>query len=91
MLGIYVWGQASRAADTSIPARWWDMSSRERRYIRSRVRRSRYWRRDRHSTSQQTVIANFGNASQVEPMTFIAFYLKDGEQDLIRMLDGESS
>jgi quercetin dioxygenase-like cupin family protein len=33
------------------------------------------------------VIANFGNASQSEPMTFVAFYLLDGEQDLIRMLD----
>ncbi|HEY2038452.1 MAG TPA: cupin domain-containing protein [Edaphobacter sp.] len=37
------------------------------------------------------VIANFGNASSTEPMTFVAFYLKDGEQDLIRMLDGKSS
>ncbi|QNI31363.1 cupin domain-containing protein [Alloacidobacterium dinghuense] len=33
------------------------------------------------------VIANFGNASDSEPMTFIAFYLLDGEQELIRMLD----
>lgn len=37
------------------------------------------------------VIANFGNASSTEPMTFVAFYLKNGEQDLIRMLDGKSS
>jgi quercetin dioxygenase-like cupin family protein len=34
-----------------------------------------------------TIIANFGNASDREPMTFVAFYLLDGEQDLIRMLN----
>jgi quercetin dioxygenase-like cupin family protein len=33
------------------------------------------------------VIANFGNASHSEPMTFVAFYLLDSEQELIRMLD----
>lgn len=33
------------------------------------------------------IIANFGNASDSEPMTFIAYYLLDGEQELIRMLD----
>jgi quercetin dioxygenase-like cupin family protein len=33
------------------------------------------------------VIVNFGNASDSEPMTFVAFYLLDGEQELIRMLD----
>jgi quercetin dioxygenase-like cupin family protein len=33
------------------------------------------------------VIANFGNASDSEPMTFVAYYLLDGEQELIRMLD----
>jgi quercetin dioxygenase-like cupin family protein len=32
------------------------------------------------------VIANFGNASDEEPMIFVAFYLLDGEQELIRML-----
>ena len=32
------------------------------------------------------VIADFGNASDIEPMTFVAFYLLDGEQDLITML-----
>ena len=32
------------------------------------------------------VIANFGNASNSEPMTFIAFYLLDGNQELIQML-----
>jgi quercetin dioxygenase-like cupin family protein len=32
------------------------------------------------------VIANFGNASQIEPMTFVAFYLLDGDQELIQML-----
>jgi hypothetical protein len=32
-------------------------------------------------------IANFGNASDSEPMTFVAFYLLDGEQELIRMLN----
>jgi quercetin dioxygenase-like cupin family protein len=34
-----------------------------------------------------TVIANFGNASETEAMTFVAFYLLDGEQELIRMLN----
>lgn len=32
------------------------------------------------------IVANFGNASETEPMTFIAFYLLNGEQDLIQML-----
>jgi quercetin dioxygenase-like cupin family protein len=32
------------------------------------------------------VIADFGNASDITPMTFIAFYLLDGEQELITML-----
>jgi quercetin dioxygenase-like cupin family protein len=34
-----------------------------------------------------TVIANFGNASASDPMTFIAFYLLDGDQELIKMLN----
>jgi quercetin dioxygenase-like cupin family protein len=34
-----------------------------------------------------TVIAEFGNASDTEPMKFIAFYLLDGEQELITMLE----
>ena len=34
-----------------------------------------------------TVIANFGNASNSVPMTFVAFYLLDGDQELITMLD----
>jgi quercetin dioxygenase-like cupin family protein len=34
-----------------------------------------------------TVIAEFGNASGTEPMKFIAFYLLDGEQELITMLE----
>jgi quercetin dioxygenase-like cupin family protein len=34
-----------------------------------------------------TAIANFGNASNLEVMTFLAFYLLSGEQELIRMLD----
>jgi quercetin dioxygenase-like cupin family protein len=33
-----------------------------------------------------SVIANFGNASDTEAMVFVAFYLLDGEQELIRML-----
>jgi quercetin dioxygenase-like cupin family protein len=33
------------------------------------------------------VIANFGNASDTEAMVFVAFYLLDGEQELIRMLN----
>jgi quercetin dioxygenase-like cupin family protein len=32
------------------------------------------------------VIAAFNNESQSDPMTFIAFYLLDGEQELIEML-----
>jgi quercetin dioxygenase-like cupin family protein len=35
----------------------------------------------------ETVIARFDNASGVEPMTFVAFYLLDGEQELIKILD----
>jgi quercetin dioxygenase-like cupin family protein len=34
-----------------------------------------------------TVIAKFDNASNSEPMTFIACYLLSGEQDLIHMLE----
>jgi quercetin dioxygenase-like cupin family protein len=34
-----------------------------------------------------TVIANFGNASETESMQFVAFYLLDGEQELIEMLE----
>jgi quercetin dioxygenase-like cupin family protein len=33
------------------------------------------------------VMANFGNASESEPMTFIAFHLLDGEQELVEMLN----
>src|ERR1700752_2846750 len=33
------------------------------------------------------IIANFGNASASEPMTFVAFYLLNGDQELIQMLD----
>jgi quercetin dioxygenase-like cupin family protein len=32
------------------------------------------------------IIAEFGNASESEPMTFIAFYLLNGDQELIHML-----
>jgi len=35
----------------------------------------------------ETVIAEFGNASDVTPMTFIAFYLLDGDQELITLLN----
>jgi quercetin dioxygenase-like cupin family protein len=35
------------------------------------------------------VIADFGNASDTTPMTFIAFYLLDGDQELITMLDSQ--
>lgn len=34
-----------------------------------------------------TVIAEFSNASNTEPLTFIAFYLLDGEQELITILE----
>ncbi len=33
-----------------------------------------------------TIIAHFSNASASEPMTFVAVYLLDGEQELIQML-----
>jgi hypothetical protein len=33
------------------------------------------------------VIADFSNASDLEPLIFAAFCLKDGDQDLITMLD----
>ncbi|ODU55184.1 MAG: hypothetical protein BGO25_13330 [Acidobacteriales bacterium 59-55] len=35
------------------------------------------------------VIARFDNASATEPMKFIAYYLLNGEQELIRMLPQE--
>ena len=35
----------------------------------------------------KTVIADFSNASQSEPMTFVAIYLLDGDQELIEMLE----
>jgi quercetin dioxygenase-like cupin family protein len=34
-----------------------------------------------------TVIAKFDNASDRDPLVFVAFYLLDGNQELIRMLD----
>lgn len=34
-----------------------------------------------------TVIEHFDNASNTEPMTFVAFYLLDGEQELINMIE----
>ena len=34
----------------------------------------------------ETIIANFGNASQSGSLTFVAFYLLDGDHELIRML-----
>src|SRR5450755_792021 len=37
----------------------------------------------------ETVIANFGNASNAESMQFVAFYLLDGQQELIRMLEAK--
>jgi quercetin dioxygenase-like cupin family protein len=36
-----------------------------------------------------TVIASFDNASESEPMTFVAFYLLDGQDELIQMLDNK--
>lgn len=35
----------------------------------------------------KAVIADFSNASESKPMTFVAFYLLDGEQELIQMLE----
>jgi quercetin dioxygenase-like cupin family protein len=35
------------------------------------------------------VIASFRNASRSDPMTFVAFYLLDGEQELIKMLESD--
>ncbi len=34
-----------------------------------------------------TVIENFGNASDCDPLIFVAFYLLDGERELIRILE----
>lgn len=36
------------------------------------------------------VVARFGNASNSEAITLVAFYLLDGDQELIRMLDESS-
>jgi len=38
-----------------------------------------------HEPAQAT-IARFDNASETAPMRFIAYYLVDGEQELIEML-----
>jgi len=35
----------------------------------------------------ETVIADFSNASASEAMTFVAFYLLNGDQELIQMLE----
>jgi quercetin dioxygenase-like cupin family protein len=35
----------------------------------------------------EAVIAAFSNASQSDPMTFVTFYLLDGEQELIKILE----
>jgi quercetin dioxygenase-like cupin family protein len=35
------------------------------------------------------IIAEFGNASDSEPMTFVSFYLLNGEEDLIQMLESK--
>lgn len=34
----------------------------------------------------ETIVLRFDNASSVAPLTFIAYYLLDGKQDLIEML-----
>ncbi|MBV9877236.1 MAG: cupin domain-containing protein [Verrucomicrobia bacterium] len=34
-------------------------------------------------------ITNFGNASGSKPMTFVAFYLLNGDQELIQMLEAK--
>jgi quercetin dioxygenase-like cupin family protein len=39
----------------------------------------------------QTVMADFRNASDSEPLTFITFYLLNGDQDLITMLEPDES
>lgn len=39
----------------------------------------------------QTVMADFCNASNSEPLTFITFYLLNGDQDLITMLEPDES
>ena len=41
-----------------------------------------------HEPAEKTIVS-FRNASKTEPMTFIAFYLLDGEQELITMLDNK--
>jgi quercetin dioxygenase-like cupin family protein len=37
----------------------------------------------------ERVIANFGNASETDSMQFVAFYLLDGNQELITMLESK--
>jgi quercetin dioxygenase-like cupin family protein len=37
----------------------------------------------------QTVMADFRNASDSEPLTFITFYLLEGHQELITMLEAQ--
>jgi quercetin dioxygenase-like cupin family protein len=37
----------------------------------------------------ERVIANFGNASETDFMQFVAFYLLDGDQELITMLESK--
>jgi quercetin dioxygenase-like cupin family protein len=37
------------------------------------------------------VIARFDNASSTEPLKFVAYYLRQGEQDLIQMLSPQGS
>lgn len=34
-----------------------------------------------------TTIVNFGNASECDPLIFVAFYLLDGEQELIQIFE----
>jgi quercetin dioxygenase-like cupin family protein len=36
-----------------------------------------------------TVIASFDNTSDSEPMKFVAFYLLDGQDELIKMLESD--
>jgi uncharacterized protein YjbI with pentapeptide repeats len=81
------WNQASRADAICISARCWVILSKARRFVRSKAMLCRCpLRRAAFYEPADAIIANFGNASDTEPMTFVAFYLLDGEQELIRML-----
>jgi hypothetical protein len=51
------------------------------------ARRPRYYTCQRSMSRWGKIIADFSNAFDLEPLIFAAFYLKDGDRNLITMLD----